>query len=99
MAKFKLLFTPTARTSLSVLAKSAGDAKRLRAVHKTLGLLETNLHHPSLHTHEYSKLSGPQGQKMFEAYAENKTPAAFRVFWCYGPSAREITIIAITPHP
>lgn len=99
MAKFKLLFTPTARTSLNLLAKNADDAKRLRAVHKTLGLLETNLRHPSLRTHEYSKLSGPHGEKVFEAYAENKTPAAFRVFWCYGPNAREITILAITPHP
>jgi len=37
--------------------------------------------------------------QVFEAYAENQTPAAFRVFWYYGPSARELTIVAITPHP
>jgi hypothetical protein len=34
-----------------------------------------------------------------EAYVENKTPAAFRVFWCYGPNRDELTILAITPHP
>ena len=99
MRKFHLVFTPAAREALSLLAKDASAAKRLRAVQKTLGLLEGNTRHPSLHTHEYSKLSGPQGQKVFEAYAENKTPAAFRVFWCYGPNAGQITIIAITPHP
>ena len=27
------------------------------------------------------------------------TPGACRTFWCYGPAKREITIIAITPHP
>ena len=99
MGKFQLLFTLEARATLAMLAKNPSGAKRLRAVQKTLGLLESNTRHPSLQTHEYSKLSGPQGQKVFEAYAENKTPAAFRVFWCYGPNAGQITIIAITPHP
>ena len=99
MRKFHLVFTPAAREALSLLAKDASAAKRLRAVQKTLGLLETNPRHSSLNTHEYSKLSGPQGQKVFGAYAENKTPAAFRVFFCYGPKTGQMTILAITPHP
>ena len=99
MGKFKLLFTPQAQASLAALAKDLSAAKRLRAVRKTLGLLETNPRHPGLRTHEYSKLFGPQGQKVFEAYAENKTPAAFRVFWYYGPEPGQMTIVAITPHP
>ena len=37
--------------------------------------------------------------KVFEAYAQNRTPGAYRVFWCYGPEAGQITVIAITPHP
>jgi len=36
---------------------------------------------------------------VFEAYAESKTPAAYRIFWYDGPGKNEITIIAITPHP
>ena len=99
MAAFKLLFTPQAQSAFRTLGKDPNLAKRLRAVRKTLGLLETNPRHPGLQTHEYSKLAGPRGQKVFEAYAENQIPAAFRVFWCYGPSRGEITIIAITPHP
>ena len=99
MGKFKLLFTPEAQASLAALAKDPSAAKRLRAVRKTLGLLESNPRHPGLRTHEYSKLFGPQGQKVFEAYAENKTPAAFRVFWYYGPETGQMTIVAITPHP
>ena len=30
---------------------------------------------------------------------ENDTPGAYRVFWCYGPDRRQITIVAITPRP
>ena len=37
-------------------------------------------------------------QKMFEAYVQNRTPSAYRVFWCYGPGQREITVIAVAPH-
>ncbi|MEG4812299.1 hypothetical protein QUA82_32680 [Microcoleus sp. F8-D3] len=46
--------------------------------------MATNLRHPSLKTHKYDTLSGPNEEEVFEAYVENKTPAAFRVFWYYG---------------
>lgn len=99
MGPFKLLFTAPAHASLLTLAQNPGLVRRLKAVQKTLALLETNPKHPSLNTHKYSSLLGPNGEPVFEAYAENKTPAAFRVFFCYGPNKDDITIIAITPHP
>lgn len=37
--------------------------------------------------------------KVFEAYAQNRTPGAYRIFWCYGPQKTQITVLAITPHP
>ena len=37
--------------------------------------------------------------KDFEVYVQNRTPSAYRIFWCYGPKKSEMTIIAITPHP
>jgi hypothetical protein len=55
--------------------------------------------HPSLNTHKYSSLQGANGEEIFEAYAENDTAAAYRIFWHYGPGKKIITIIAITPHP
>jgi hypothetical protein len=58
-----------------------------------------NPRHNSLQTHEYMSLKGPNGEKVFEAYAERSTPAAYRVFWYYGPSKGIITILAITSHP
>ena len=77
--------TPTARRQLQELERDKGLEKRLKAVRKTLGLMETNLRHPNLNTHEYKSLKGAKGEKVFEAYAESRTPAAYRVFWHYGP--------------
>lgn len=95
----KLLFTPEAEGQLAGLDADKGLAKRLKAVRKTLGLMETNLRHPSLNTHKFDSLTGAKGEEVFESYAENRTPAAYRVFWHYGPTRGELTIIAITPHP
>jgi hypothetical protein len=96
---FKLLFTPTAQKQFLSLQKSPSKKEVFKAVCKTLGFLETNLKHPSLKTHEFTSLKGPHGEKVFEAYAQNKTPGAFRVFWYYGPDKNKLTIAAITPHP
>lgn len=72
-----------------------------KQIRKTLQLLQTNPRHLGLHTHEYSSLETPfnSKEKVFEAYAQNNTPGAYRVYWCYGPEKKQITIIAITPHP
>ncbi len=96
---FELEFTDQAAADLDSLEDDAGLAKRLKAVRKALGLLETNPRHPGLQTHKFSSLKGPGGEEVFEAYAENKTPAAWRIFWYYGPEGKKVTIIAITPHP
>ncbi len=96
---FKLLFTNEANENLTALEADAGLRKRLKAARKALAFLESDPRHPSLNTHKFSSLAGPDGQEVFEAYAESKTPAAYRIFWIYGPDKREITIIAITPHP
>ncbi len=97
--KMRLRFTPRAASDLRQLTRDAGQRKRLKSVQKALGLLETNLRHPGLHTHKYESLRGPRGEEVFEAYAESKTPAAYGIFWFYGPGKGEITIVAITPHP
>jgi hypothetical protein len=95
----QVLLTPRAAADLAELARDRSAHKRLKSVRKALGLLETNRRHPSLHTHEFKSLVGPKGEKMFEAYAKNKTPAAYRIFFYYGPGKDQLTVIAITPHP
>lgn len=99
MSSFELIFTDRADSDLTKLEEDKGLEKRLKAVNKALGYLETNPKHPGLNTHEFTSLSRQYGIKIYEAYAENNTPAAYRIFWHYGPDKKAITILAITPHP
>ena len=96
---FELIFSPQADSDLRELEENPSKKAVLKAVRKTLGLMETNLRHPSLQTHEFTSLKGPGGEKVFEAYAQQKTPGAYRVFWHYGPDKRQITVVSIIPHP
>ena len=66
---------------------------------KALTLLSGNPPHPGLESHEISSLSKRYGMKVWESYLENKTPAAGRLFWVYGPGRGDITIIGLEPHP
>jgi hypothetical protein len=95
--QFRLEYQPEAEETLANLQQT--DPKKYKKVLKTLGLMQTNLRHSGLKTHKYDSLCGPEEEEVFEAYVENKTPAAFRVFWYYGPGKNVITILAITPHP
>jgi hypothetical protein len=81
--------------------KSSRAEGLFKQVHKALTLLASNPKHPGLQTHQYHSLLHPYNlqQKVFEAYVQNKTPGAYRIFWCYGPGQRQITLLAVTPHP
>lgn len=83
------------------IEKSTKQEGLFKQVAKTINLLKSDLRHPGLNTHEYDSIANPydEDKKVFEAYAQNKTPGAYRVFGCYGPDRTQITIIAITPHP
>lgn len=104
---FNLIYTEKAKTTINDLRTDAKTARTSRQkelyklINKCLRLLSDNPRHPGLQTHEYSGLDNPynSNQKVLEAYVQNNTPNAYRVFWCYGPQRNEITIIAITPHP
>ena len=102
------------RQQLQKAAEVAAEARKRRGVKKSsraeglfkqvekcVSLLGKNPRHPGLQTHEYDSIENPYRpeEKVFEAYAQDRTPGAYRVFWCYGPGKAEITIIAITPHP
>ena len=95
--EFRIILAETAAKACDDLGQT--DPSKLRKVYKTFGLLQTNPKHLSLQTHEYRSLKGPNGEKVFEAYVESKTPAAFRVFWYYGPGRETITVVAVTPRP
>ncbi len=77
-----------------------GEDKRLfKKLTKTLDHLRNNPRHPGLETHDIDALSKRYGVKVWQSYLENRTPAAGRLFWVYGPGRKEITILAIEPHP
>ena len=66
---------------------------------KALDYLSANPRHNSLASHEIEDLTHKHGIKIFQSYLENKTPAAGRMFWAYGPEKGDITILAVEPHP
>jgi mRNA-degrading endonuclease RelE of RelBE toxin-antitoxin system len=97
---FRLEFTDEARAQLRALSLDSGLSKRLKAVRKALAQLENNPNHPGLNVHAWRGEACPHGGQLSEAYAENHTPGAYRIFFCYVPKERGvILIVAITPHP
>lgn len=103
----ELRFTRTADRQLAGIETDLALKGVLNQVRKTLGYLETNLRARSLQSHEFESLSRRYGKKVFEAYVQQNTPGAYRIFWHYGPDEEDkngnriaiITIVAITPHP
>jgi hypothetical protein len=95
----EIFWTLQSQSDFNQLKSDPSLQKRYKAVKKTIQLLASNPRHNSLQTHEFSSLKGAHGEIIFEAYAEQNTPAAYRVFWYYGPSKDQITIVAITRHP
>lgn len=75
------------------------DQRRWKKVTKSLGLLEQDPAYPSLHTHPYESLDDVFGERIWESYADNKTPAAWRVWWFYGPDDGQITVVMVAQHP
>lgn len=95
---FELEWTDEANAVYQRLKGNPAEKARYKAVKKTLEFLGENPRHPSLQTHPFSSLEGPNGEKVFEAYAQQNTPAAYRVFWYYGPPKGVITVLTITAH-
>lgn len=98
---FELVFTSSAQRELDRLGNTPRHAGLVKQIKKSLGFLQHNPKHPSLQTHPYTSIEHPyhSNEKVFEAYAQQHTPSAYRIFWCYGPKKGQMTIIAITPHP
>ena len=94
-----LSFTPSVKQSLQELKNSAHLEKRFKAVSKALKYFAEDPRHPSLQTHQYFSLFSSAGDKVFEAYAEQDTPVAYRIFSYSCPRRGEIVVFAITPHP
>ncbi|MFC1948893.1 hypothetical protein ACFLW0_01795 [Chloroflexota bacterium] len=105
--KRELRFKDSADEQLTALGNTPALKGVLKQVRKTLGYLETNLKAKSLNIQKYESLTRRYGIPVFEAYIQQNTPGAYRVFWYYGPDEVDgngnripiITVVAITPHP
>lgn len=96
---FRIKFTEEAEKQFLNLQQSKDKKVQFKAVGKALAFMKTDLRHASLNTHKFDEMESPFRGDVFESYAQNKTPGAYRIFWAYGPSKSEITVLAITPHP
>ena len=75
------------------------EEKLYRQLGKAMKLLSADPRYPGLQSHEIPALSQRYGMKVWESYLENRTPAAGRIFWVYGPNQQQITVIGLEPHP
>ena len=78
---------------------SKEEIKQYKKVGKALSHISQDPRYSGLETHEISSLSKRYGMKVWQSYIENRTPAAGRIFWVYGPDRGDITVIGIEPHP
>lgn len=97
---FRIRYAARAIEELRALERSTSQIGLVKQIKKAIAYLQTNPKHPSLNTHVFTAFKNPyhDKDKVFEAYVQNKTPGAHRIFWCYGPEHGDITIIAIIPH-
>ncbi len=96
---FDLYWADAANETYTSLKADTSRKKQYKAVKKALKLLANDPRYPSLQSHEFTSLKGPKGEKVWESYAEQNTPRAYRILWYYGPLKGGITIFVITPHP
>ena len=66
---------------------------------KAMRLIANDPRHPGLNTHEITELSARYEFRVWQSYIENRTPAAGRLYWAYGPGQDDITIMGVEPHP
>lgn len=85
-----------ADAELTALENDPKRVKRLKAVRKTLGLMEHDPHASALHTYEYRSLLGANGEKVFESHVETEAAADHRVFWHHGPRDGHLIVLAVT---
>jgi hypothetical protein len=100
---YKLRFAKQAAETLKALERGGpNEQAKLRKVRRALGKLEQDPRHPGLASHRYESFPVDRDVKVWDSYIENRTPSAWRIFWCYGPDEPDqqvITVLAITPHP
>jgi hypothetical protein len=103
----QLRFTADATHTLRELEEGGKAAEsKLKKVRRALAHLQANPRHPGLHSHQYESFPGRTAEKVWDSYVENHAPAAWRLYWMYGPNEKDaagneisvITVLVIGPH-
>jgi hypothetical protein len=84
---YELDKTDDALTDFEKLESDKSLKIPLKAVKKALGLLQANPKHPGLHSSPIKGELCPHGSTIWHSYAQNNTPGAWRIFWCYVPKS------------
>ncbi len=96
---FELLFAEEADDTLNRLGADKANVAQHKAVNKALRFLKQDPRHPSLNSKRFHTLTGPNNETVYESYAQNRTPGAYRIFWYYKKAdTPTIVIAAIEPH-
>jgi hypothetical protein len=88
-----------ARVRATIADLERSDPKRLTKVKKCLVRLGDDPRYRGLATHRYQSLDDTFGEKIWESYVENRMPAAWRIWWFFGPEGNVITAVDLGPHP
>ena len=78
---FTLEFTDESKAQLAHLKGDKSLAAPFKAVTKALQFRQTDPRHNSLQSKPYDSLKSPDGERVFESYAQQTTPGAYRDFW------------------
>lgn len=95
---FELEYSDEANEQYFSLEDNPSKQGICKQVKKALGYLKINPRHKSLNTHKHHQKSIQYGLEVFEAYAQNDTPGAYRIFFHYSGKGK-ITVLTITSHP
>jgi hypothetical protein len=95
---FDLILTDEARTQIQAIENDRSRQGLIKQLKKALKHLAANPNHPGLQSHPIAQLDKVFGGKVFSSYVQNHTPQAHRILWLYGPKAKQITIVSVTPH-
>lgn len=95
---FELLFLDTAESQIKDIERDRSRQGLVKQIKKALRHLAENPNHPGLRSHPMKNLDAVYGTKVFSSYVQNNTPQAHRFLWCYGPGAKQITVLAVIPH-
>lgn len=95
---YRVRFSHEAAEIIRTVAIDGGEPLS-RKIAKTVRLLQENPRHPGLRSHQYESFTGTKGERIWESYIENRTPGAWRIWWFYGPSQGDITVVTLGKHP